>query len=328
MAADPNEFSRYSIFAGRFGDLLVRNLSEQRIQSGSNKTEIIPGGLLDRTSVVNAFSDPMISCSTIDLDGLFAGTPAVSLTAGYAVNINAGSPTAATLIQMQKRADGAAFQASGSAVHFAAQNNKGFLHVAEINAAQDSIEGVVAQLEYYALSTDGQLPAITGVTTSALTSTPIEGGGIWYLGPVYVGPVGGTQFQIRGVQSVRIKPGIQYAHKRGDGNIYPIVGSIISRKPEIKITMLDASDWYGVLSAPLFAGDYGAGTVGVNCYMQKGVHGGSRYGKGTNNHYRFSSVSGDKTTDEISVRGTEDGMFEVTFRPTGVMSVTAATTIP
>jgi hypothetical protein len=314
---------RFSGFPARFGDILVRDLFGARLVSASNKTVPIPCGALDPSAVINSHADPMIMAETRGFDDLFAGSNVVSLTAGYAANTSAGTPTAATLFQLQERADGATFT-SGS-THAVGTNNKGFLSVAEISAAQDDTDGAKIALEYYALSADGLTVPISWNGASALTSSPLFDEQ-WYLGPVYVGDVSGSPTLVSNVQNVRIRPGVNYRPKRGDGNPFAIVGSIESRTPEIRISILDLDDFYTVLGGFLFGKDIVS--IRVNCFFVKGIHGGSRYAYNTNNHYRVTATTGDITPDQISFQGTDDGLMELVVRPTGTLTLTANTAIP
>jgi len=314
---------RFSGFPARFGDILVRDLFGARLVTASNKTVPIGSGGLNPQAVINSHADPMISAETREFDNIFAGAAAVSIINGYAVNTAADPATASTLFQLQERADGATFTAGST--HGVGTNTKGFLTVGEISAAQDDTDGAKIALEYYALSADGLTVPISWSGISALTST-VAFDDQWYLGPVYVGDVSGSPTLVSNVQNVRIRPGLNYRPKRGDGNPFAIVGSIESRTPEIRISILDLDDFYTVLGSNLFAKDIV--NIRVNCFFVKGIHGGSRYAYNTTNHYRVTATTGDITPDQISFQGTDDGLMELVVRPTGTLSLTANTAIP
>lgn len=313
-------FERYSVFPCRFGDIVLRDLGSIGFRSASKKSIVIPGGDLSPRAVVNVSSDPIIDMQTKDLAALFAGGSNVSISQGYAVN-TLTSATSPTLLQFQKRADGASFVSSGSSAHQVATNPKGFLHVTELSAQQDDEEGAQASLDYVVMSGDGLTQPLTFSTTSLLSSALF--GGIWYLGPVRVGNIGGSLSSLLGVQSVSIRPGIDFRAPRADGDVFPINGSIHAIVPEIRIVVLDLIAKAGFLSTPWGKALTAGGNTSVNIFFQKGVHGGGRVAAATAEHLVVVANTADETIDSITVNKLDDARSEIIIRPIGLLSLTA-----
>lgn len=315
-------FKRFSIYPSNFGGVLLRDLTDIDVKSASKKSIVIPGGDVHPRAIVQCCADPVLSTSTKDFDGVFGGlssAPVVDIKYGYLVDTTLGSPTSAGLIQFQHRADGATFDAAATTSHVVGTSNRGFLHCTGIDAAQDDEEGAKISLEYVLLSTDGMTDPITFSNASALSSTP-NFDGIWYLGPVRVGTVGSSTVQLQGVQSISIKPGVDFRAPRGDGNVYPANGSIHAVKPEIRITVMDIGS-LNLVYGSLFGRNIAS--TAFNLYLQKGAPGGSRVATTVANHYLITAATGDDTTDSISVKGLENGMAELIIRPTGGIVLSA-----
>ena len=309
-----SDFNRYGIYVARVGDVLLRQLGAADVRPGSQKTEVIPGGAVDRAAVITAYADPMISLQTAD----FACLATLSLTAGYPAT-TAASANAASLVQFQDRADGGLF----GSTPYVLTTAKSFTAVDEIRAEQDSTEGALISLKQYALSLDG-IAAPFALSQASLTSTPSYGS-LMYLGPVWIGDVASTPTQIKGIQSVSIKPGLIYKHKRAEGEPFAQRGSIIARLPEIAIRLDDVGATYTNLLS-LFGKDITA-SIRLNCYFQAGVHGGTRVAKATTSHYRLTAQTGECSTESISVQKVDDATIELVMRPTTTLSGTAGVAI-
>ncbi len=335
MAIYGNAFNRYSIYPCRFGDMLFRDINDFGVRSGSNKSVVTPGGNLDPSAIVNCCADPILTFSTRDFTAAFGGSPAVGIRLGYPVNVNSG--TAATLIQLQERVDGAAFWGGGTGTHIVGTNNKGFLYVSEISAQQDDTMGAKISLEYALMSTDGMIDPIGWSIVSALTSTPLSDG-IWFLGPARMGTHGSATSAIQGVVSVSVRPGLAYRSPRADGAIFPQNGSLYSIVPEIRLRVLDpgalgsagnAYPWLGSNNndyppaASPWGDDFKRNTSNnFLFYFQAGIHGGGRYASTSTVHFMVQASTGDDTTESISVSQVDDAMSEIVIRATGGISMT------
>jgi hypothetical protein len=313
----PGPFDRYSLYAARFGGILLRDLFDLSIRSQAKKSVVIPGGDVHPRAIVTCCADPMVQCSTKDLVALFAGSPAVSLQGGHAVGPDSAEGNQTSLLQFQVRSDGGTFTAAGTGAHIVAQSSKGFLYVSEIMARQDDERGVTATLQYPLHSLDGTTSPLTVFDATTLTSSP-NFNGIFYLGPVRIGQIGGSLANLPGVQSVSIKSGIDYRSPRADGCTFSINGSIYSIVPEIRIETLDLDATTQFLTS-MFGHAFIANTA-FNIYLSKGIHGGFRVSDATAAHMVITAQTGDDTTDEISVSGLDDGRGVIVVRPTNGIS--------
>jgi len=316
-------FDRYSIYPVKIGDILIRDVSNFDLKSASKKSSVIPGGSLHPSAIVNCCADPMITFGSRDMLGLFAGGASIGMQSGYAVNVNAGSPTPAALFQMQKRVDGGSYVGAGIGSHLVGTNGKGFLFLDGLVAQQDDEEGAKASLSYVLMSPDGLTSPVSWSATSALTSSP-NFNGIWYLGPVRVGTYGSSTTQVEGIQRVEIKAGFTVKAPRADGGVFPVNCSINSIVPEITIRTLHPAGHSSFLGTPwghAFAGGGGSGSF--NVFLWKGVHGGGRIAANVAEHMLITASTGDNTTDDIAVNNIDDVTTDIIIRATGGLSILA-----
>jgi len=317
-------FDRYGIYAARIGDILLRDLSDISWRSASKKSVVIPGGDVHPRAIVNCCADPVMDFSTKALDALFAGAATVDPWIGYAVN-TAGSPsTPSALLQFQKRVDGSTF-ASG-ANHIVGTNTKGFLNPVSISAQQDDEAGVKCMLSYSILSTDGMTPPMTWSNAAALTSVP-NFDGIWFLGPATIGVVGSAGIFLGSLQSMELRFGINYRSPRGDGNVYPVNGSVHSVVPEIRFTLLNFQTDVFAMAYPWGSAYSQVGECAFQFYLQKGVHGGARVSSDVAEHIAIITHTGERTPETCSVREIDDAQVEIVLRPTGGIFIAVQQTI-
>lgn len=320
-------FDRYSLYAANFGGILLRDLFDHSYRLGTKKSVVIPGGDVHPRSIVSVCGDPTIRCSTKDFAACFAGSPALTLSAGHPVNTSAPLSTPAALLQFQARADGGTFYSSAQNFHLVGTNQKGFLHVSEITARQDDERGAAITLEYFAHSTDGVTDPLSVNRSAALSSSP-NFGGIWYLGPVVMGPLGSSVVRLPGVQSVSFRTGIDYRAPRGDGNTFSRNGSIHAMVPELRIETLDLDATVQMLTSP--HGHLITPTTGWHVHFVRGRPGGFRESDASAVHYILSVANGDFATEEVTITGTDDGRGVIVVRPTGgvTLGVNQAVEIP
>lgn len=308
---------RYGIFPARFGDIVLRQVHAVEVRTGNSKSEPIPGGAIDRAAIITAFAEPMITCRSTDMTGLFGGSPFVGVSSGYRVGVADAYSTNGTLIQYQRRVDGSTFSQTNTE-HLLLTSNKGWLGLDEITAEQDSLIGAEASLNYWCLAPDPVTPPLTiNRDVSGLTSTP-NFNGLWYLGPCYLGTVGSNN-QIYGVRRVSIKPNLEYRPKRSDGGPWATHGAIHSRKSEITLSIDKASEAYEKFSG-LFGNLVSASALTV--FLQKGSPGGTRIAYNTGSHIKIVGSAGDNTVDQFSVTNEDDVTIEVTYRATTALVLT------
>ncbi|HEY2840542.1 MAG TPA: hypothetical protein VGJ26_15405 [Pirellulales bacterium] len=318
-------WNRYSIFPARVGDLLLRQIGSADLRSATNKSEVTPGGAVDRSAVITAYADPMSTFKTPDF-GVMTGATFISLLTGYIFDTTAEVATASTLLQLQQRLDGGLFTGAGANILLTSQ--KGFAAVTDISASQDDPAGAAISIDVWHLSTDGLTIPVVATFSQNLTSTPAYNG-FWYLGPIFIGDPAGSPFRLRGVQRVTINPGLQYTVKRADGNPFAAIGSIVRRNPEIRVTLSDPQQLYasGIGGMSLFGKAITAG-IRIACYFQAGLHGGQRVDEGTAAHYRFTAQTGDMQVDQVSVQENDDATVDLVVRPTGTLTLAALNIIP
>lgn len=316
---------RFGTYPCRLGDISFLQMDMARIEPNNRKTEYNKGGTVDRDAVVTAFAEPMARIRTPDFAGVLGGGSVVSPTVGYAWD-TAGDPvTTSALIQCQRRADGGIF-ASTVGTAFVATNQKGFVCIEEISAQQDSQEPARIELMAYLLSADGVAPPFTS-SISSLTGTPTFSG-LWYLGPTWIGDPAGTPTWAKGVVGCTVRPGIEYQPGRFEGRAFAQVGSIIRRRPEIRLTFKDFTTYQTHWGATGAFGCEVLAAARINVYFQRGIHGGTRYDFDEEEHVRFTMTTGDLTPEDFSVEGQEDGTVSVTARLTGTIDHAVDTTIP
>lgn len=211
------ELERYSCFPCIFDALTVNHIKNVNPSANLRKMMITPGGDIQPHLVAEAMKEPTVKIDSGDLATILTAVSAVN---GLAIS-SAGE------IQYQLRADGGTF-ASGSN-HVTMNAPKGFLFIEEITAEQDSEEGALLALMFYALRDGSNAPLVINVGQSLTGSVGVNG--LFSIGPViYEGT------EIGGVQRVRFATGIEYTTKRDGGNTTAEVGSITKRAPMFEIS--------------------------------------------------------------------------------------------
>jgi len=318
-------FSRYGVFPLRIGDLAFLQVHSSAIEFANTKSEPIIGGLVDRSDVITSHADPVVRFATCSIDDVFNPAGGEDLLVdGYAADTGASSPTAQTLINLAIRLDGGVFDAVGNATHQTYTNEKGFLYIDSLTASQDDPMGAVCNMAYHPLSLTGEATDIPLVrTTATLTLTPTYDK-TWYLGDAYIGTITGTgptwtaTNQIVGIQSLTVNSGISYSIKRGSGDAFACVGSIVERRPTIQFTTCDLA---GLITADAsfaqgFGGDIDSGTK-FQFWLREGLSGGRRAADATSQSLIIYVSTGDCTKDTVNVQQTGDAEYTVTVRPTG-----------
>ncbi|HEX5499368.1 MAG TPA: hypothetical protein VFX03_09080, partial [Thermomicrobiales bacterium] len=239
------------------------------------------------------------------------------------------SPTAGlncvggAVFQAQKRADGGAF--AGGSTNVTVTSKKGFCYPKRLSAKADEIGGAKLSLVYSALY-DGTLsgtpllpvPPLVFAVAQALTSAPAFNSR-FYLGPVY-----NNAAIVGGVEDWDFDFGIEYKTKLLDGDLWPQVGSIVSRKPKLSLTALDAATANAIANSLFNAPLAGA----LNLYLRKASPGNARYADSLTDHIKLSIAAGAGNLESIDVQGQEDATFKITAEATGTIAVTIGSAIP
>jgi hypothetical protein len=301
--------NRYSMFpftssvvpSGTFN---LRQLDGVTVQTNTTKSQIIPGGAVDRAHVGLSAANPVVNIDTRDLLSVFT-----SISPSGALPITNG------VARFQKRAECSTFDAT--AVHETITVPKACIVPMSVQASQADNEGAQLSLGVMALW-DGVNAPFTRQTNqdfSAVTTPTFISR--YFMGPVYINSV-----QVPNIERVSIDFGVNYQRKGFNGSPYPTEGSIITRTPTITFTStaiaLDTA-------LSMFARNL-AGTI--SCYFQAGVNGSDRVAYGTGAHVRISATSGEWCTENISVTGNDDGTINLQVMPTAALSVAINSTIP
>jgi hypothetical protein len=316
MANPTGAFDRYSIYPCRIGDIELTQIHDVRISPNSNKSEITPGGGIDRQHIATAHSEPTVKILTSDFETVFAN---VDIGTGYCSNTDSAE-TAASIFQFQRREDCGTFDGAGNATHQVATGQKGFTACESIHAEQDSLEGAQIDLNHWALSEDGYIePLEFSKIALELTTTFVS---LYHLGPVYLNAV-----QWLGVQNITVRPGIVYQEKRMSGNPFAQIGSIVARNPEILIRFNDLdTNFTGGNLSNLF---HNANNETLHIYLWHSLHGGSRSPLANNVHVHISANYSEMTPDTVSVARIDDTIMEAKFRVTqGPLVLALAQAIP
>jgi hypothetical protein len=199
-----------------FDSLTIADTTDVRPSSNVQKIVATPGGSVDPSLIAEVMREPAVDVSALNIRNVLAG---VSITDGLKI---------ATLAKMQYqlRDDGGTFQGAGT--HVTLTTAKGFLAVDSINAKQDDQDGAKIAMKFWALATGSNPPLIVNIGQN-IAGTPLVDA-LFKLGPVtFEGAALG------GVQSVMIKPGIEYKPFRAGGQVYATEGFIRKRRPTIEI---------------------------------------------------------------------------------------------
>jgi len=300
----------YSLFPASFvhagGTLNLAQLRMQGVQPNSEKDVIIPGGALDAGAVIESHAQPIVRVGTRDLTALLA---VLSLTTGLKCTGNC-------IFRWQKRVAQSTFATGAS--HTTLTATSGFLNCESIRAAQNDVEGAMADLSFFPLFDGTNKPLAAAITADFDLATQPAFNSAFFLGPVYLGAA-----QIEGIQSVEITPGISFRPVSADGDLYARVGVIDQRRPRLKFTLTNVS--YVSTITSLFGNAFASA---IACYFAKGVSGGGRVSSASTVHCKVSAAAGDWTPDDISVEGNGDGSLAVVVTPTGSLSYSIASTIP
>jgi hypothetical protein len=250
---------------------------------------------------------------------------------GYMADTSGTGGSAATHLELIARADGGTFQATGAGTHQRYTNQKGFLFIESISASQDDPQGTVVDLIYYPLSLTGAAADVPLVPSFENTTVAPGYDDTHYLGPLSLTTVAtgnpGALLPIVGLQSVRIESGIQFSPKRGSGDAFATIGSIIERRPTFTFVTNDPNDVFDSGYASLFGDDMNASFKVVQ-YFRDGLPGSRRVADAAARNLAIYCETGDWTGDGFSVQQTGDTEWTWVVRPTGTLATLFDNAIP
>jgi len=291
----------------------VQQLGRVGIRANAKRDVIVPSGNVDPSAVIFASGEPEVDWETDDLATVLA---VVTPTAG--LNCTGGA-----VFQAQQRADGGTF--AGGSTNVAITSKKGFCYPKRLSAKANEPGGAKLQLAYAALydGTTSGVPALPVAPLvlaagQALVSTPAFNAR-FYFGPVYLNAAA-----VGGVEDWDLDFGIEFKTKLLDGDLWPQVGSIISRKPKLSLTAVD-----GVTANAIAASLFNAPLAGaLALYLRKGAAGGARVADATVGHLKLTIATGAANLESLDIQGQEDGTFKVSVEATGTIAVSTASAIP
>lgn len=285
---------RYSSYPCQFDTLEITDTIDTDLQFGTNVIDEMAGGSLDVLKSAVANAAPTVSINCLNLAHLATISPTLGL------HISA----AACYIQYQRRANGGAFAGSGDLLLKAMQ---GFLHPVSIQASQNSNQAARLALQFIP-EYDGTNPCID-IVSDTLESSPAIAA-MFRLAKV---TVAGTV--VRGNQSTKIDFGIDYQTTHGDGDIFPRVGGIYSRKPKITI---ESKNLQGFLALTGTTRTQLGGNV-VAYFKKEGV------ANGTGEHVSVTLTTPLAMLTNIAASPTDDPRPAVMFTPTAGSTIAVAT---
>lgn len=295
---------RHGIFPASFDSLDVAQIGSASIQNGNSKSMVTPGGALDTAAVIQAFADPRCALDTQNLGVLSTVSPTVGL-----------AVSTAFAFRYQKRVDGGTF--ATSTAHTKVGGTKGFLYPSRLRVKQDDPEGAQLELAFVPLYDGTNAVLVPANSQNFDSGVPVPAfTAIFYQGPFYL-----AGSQIDGVTGFEVDFGIEYRPVRNDGDVYARSGFIVRRRPQIQVTLNNVAY---LATRGFFGSAYTS--AGVALYYWKGVHGGDRVAAATGQHVKISSVTGEMSADDLSVRDNGDGTHTYTINPSGATPTLALST--
>lgn len=294
--------SRFSIYSASFTDgaspLAIKQVRGRTVTPSPTRSEVVPGGAVDRAASILSHAEPVIRIDSPDLATLLA---AVSPTVGYFASSGA-------TFRAQKRAAGGLF--AGSSSHFTLSSSKGMLLPDRLSCSQDDAQGSQLSLMYYPLSSDG-LTAPLSVSTSASLSDSPAFVSQYFLGPVYAG-----SSQLAGLTSIDVAFGLTFSAKRHDGDVFAKEGSIVSRLPVITLRF-DSIEHASAVG--MFHGGF---TDDVVIFLRKGSSNGVRVSDASEAHVAITIGAGTwHASDLTGSDGDADESLSIEIIPTGTIAV-------
>lgn len=289
------------------GTLDFDQMESFSIEPQNQMSDVVVGGSVDRAAMISvATAAPRATLATRDLATLFA---TVSVTAGLNV-ISTGAT-----FRAQQRSSNSTF--STGAVHETWSSTVGFLRPTAITATQEDQDGAICQLEYTALWDGSTLPFVanTNVDFDLLTDPAFSNR--YFLGPFYLNAV-----KVEGVTSASFDPGINYVAKAYNGDAFPKLGAIVSRRPSLTVEVEDIESINGL-------GLFGNAATNAVQYFQHAADNGTRVAAATTTHAKITLAAGDITAQSITISGPEeDGSGTIVVMGEGTAAIATNSAIP
>ncbi|MES2793213.1 MAG: hypothetical protein V4719_26625 [Planctomycetota bacterium] len=295
----------HEIHPGSFDDLVINQLDQVDPSPGIEALIAMGGGTVDQLLIATAYAEPKVKVTSRDTQTVLAGC-----------NFGSGrSIETLAKLQYQLRQNGGIY--AGAGAHMTLTSTLGFLYIEEFGAKQDDKEGADISCTYVPLFDGTNLPLVVN-TNQSLTGAAAANS-VHAMSKVIF-----ENSQLEGVQSFRVKSGLEVEIKRADGELYPRICVIKKRAPTIEVECLNL----GIISTLTLGGTYPI-TNGLAAYLQRVVAGGGRYAANTNNHISARATAGSYKVESLSGSKGDNTMVKITAMQTGgPLTIATATTIP
>ena len=290
--------------------LNLTQIGSAQCDMGTDLTEIIPSGALDRAALMVSKADPSCKIATADL---LTALGVISPTAG--LNCTGGAT-----FRYQRRADGGAF--AGSTSNLTLTSTVGYLAPVQLSTSQDARQGAMLELMYWPLYNGSVQSLVANASVNFSTAPAPVFNSQYYLGPVYLGST-----ELPGLINVRVNFGINYKTIRSSGQVLATGGSIYSRRPSITLTFLKIDTLPSTIAA-CFGALLGAT---LSLFFARGVNFAERDDYANSTHLKIATAGGMWLPGDLGALGEDDATFSVTVQPAGsgsALAVTVGTTIP
>lgn len=269
--------------------LNLKQITGHEISMQRSLTEVLAAGLVERSSVIESHSDPMVRITSADLTTIIGAiSPSIGL-----------SCTGGATFRGQTRLQGGVFDTAATHVTYTSQ--LGWIGINSISASQDDLKGAVCELSYYPLWDGTNNPLVYTGTVAAFAGIDPAFNSQFYLGPVYLGST-----QLEGVRSVSINFGMEFRPKRADGDPYARIGAIYIRRPEISINFEKLAN---NATVGLFSSNYTGNDI--KCYFWKGSSGGVRTAVANASHCKVTAAEGTWGSESVAFSEEEDQSLTV-----------------
>ncbi len=291
--------NRFTLHAVSVAGTLIKGIVDQRVDPGIVARAMAADGMADPTYAAIETQDPTISFTTHALK-----------TALDAIGISGLAISATPVILYFQKLGDLGIRADG-ATHFKLTIARGLLVPRTLQARRG---GAPATIEYALTPVwNGTVDPIVAAVSQALAGTP----GLdqaYTVGPVRINSASDA---LDNTQEITVDFGIQVSVGRKDGEVFPRDAAIMSRRPTIRVTSLDAE----ILST---FGPSGAkqGATDSEVWLQKIDRLGTRVAAATAEHIKIAVDDG--IIAPLPVGSAQDGEAEGGVLITPVYDGTAA----
>lgn len=208
------DHKRFTGYPCVFGSLTIPDIVSVSPTPGVQKMVLTPDGAVQPGFAAVVAQDATIGLTCLNFGHLLT------------IPLRSCLRVSTSLIQFQARQTGGTFAGGGG--HVSLAGTIGDLYCESLQAQQDDQSGAAMALRFVPLF-DGTNPLMSCLVNQNLVGNP-RYQFVYKLGPTVVDGV-----QLRGVQSANYSTGINYSAKRGDGEIYPRIGSIVGLAETLEI---------------------------------------------------------------------------------------------